>query len=71
LKPYTATPVQIDRFREERRAFRLEYRCPDCLYVMHDSHRCALEYPNRTLLEAEAYLDEVGQFVFCKYFEPA
>jgi hypothetical protein len=71
VKPYAATPEQVDRFRAEREAFRLAYRCPDCLHVTLDGRRCILEYPNRTLMESEAYLEEGGQFVFCKYFEPA
>lgn len=71
MKPYAATPEQVDRFRAERESFRLAYRCPDCLHVTLDGRRCILEYPNRTLMESEAYLEEGGQFVFCKYFEPA
>jgi hypothetical protein len=69
VKPYPATPAQVERFRSERDAFHLVYRCPDCIHVAGESQACTLGYPNRELREADGYLDEAGQFVFCKYFE--
>jgi hypothetical protein len=69
VKPYAANPGQLDRFREERTRFRLSYRCPDCVHVVPGTRACSLEYPNRNLLESEHFLQEDGNFVFCKYFE--
>ena len=69
MKPYPAGPQDVEKFRVERVLCRLAFRCPDCVYVVPSTGACSFEYPNRTLLEADAYLDEVGQFVFCKYFE--
>lgn len=71
MRPYTATAAQVERFRRERAEFRLIYRCPDCEHFARDGGRCSLGYPNRTLMEAEGYLEVEGQFVFCKYFEAA
>jgi hypothetical protein len=71
MKPYSATPAQAARFREERDAFRLRFRCPDCLHVVPASGACAFAFPNRDLMLAGEYLDERGWFVFCKYFELA
>ena len=69
MKPYDVTPEQIECFRRERTQFRLLYRCPDCDHFSERSGRCSLFFPNRTLIEAENYLQQDGQFVFCKYFE--
>ena len=69
MKPYAAGPGQVEEFRRERERFRLAYRCPDCVHVVPGELRCSLGYPNRTLLVADEYLEEGGQFVFCKYFE--
>jgi len=69
MKPYFATPEQIDSFKAERKQFMLAYRCPDCLYVSADKLSCSLEYFNCMLMNFEEYFEEGGQFVFCKYFE--
>ena len=69
MKPYDATPEQVERYRREAAAFGLIFRCADCIHVEQPATLCSLGYPNRELLEADGYLDERGQFVFCKYFE--
>ena len=69
MKPYTAPDGHVARFREERERFRLAWRCDDCVHVVPATLACSLEYPNRTLLEADHYLEAGGNFVFCKYFE--
>ncbi len=76
MRPYHATPEQVARFRRERDAFRLRYRCTDCVHsrvrVMPGSHPatfCSLGYPNDALMAAEGFLEGSGRFVFCKYFE--
>lgn len=74
MRPYSATPEQVERFQREREMFGLRYRCPECA---HGKTRvsgpvfCTLGYPNETLLQAEHFLESNGQFVFCKYFELA
>ena len=69
MKPYQATPEQVDRFRAEAAEHRLEFRCDACIHAVPSTLACSLEYPNRTLLEASEYLEQSGHFVFCKYFE--
>jgi hypothetical protein len=69
LEPYEASPDQVERFRRERTAWSLQYRCPDCVHVDPATMKCTQEYPNRTLLIADGYLESGGCFVFCKHFE--
>ncbi|MBL6975993.1 MAG: hypothetical protein ISR64_09705 [Deltaproteobacteria bacterium] len=71
MKPYYASPGEIDRFKAQRNEYRFRYQCPDCVHIRNSDHTCSLEYPNRVLLEAEGFLELEGQFVFCKYFEMA
>ncbi|MBM4395779.1 MAG: hypothetical protein FJ087_08820 [Deltaproteobacteria bacterium] len=69
MRPYAASPEEVERFRRERVEFRLVYRCPDCEHFAPGTGKCSLGYPNRTLMEADGYLEIEGAFVFCKYFE--
>ncbi len=77
MKPYDVSPEQVSRFRRERDAFRLRFRCPDCVHARSRPSSpganaiwsCTLGYPNDTLMAAEGFLEGSGQFVFCKYFE--
>lgn len=78
MKPYDASPEQVLCFRRERDAFRLRFRCPDCIHARRRPSSpgaaeatwfCTLGYPNDTLMAAEGFLEGSGQFVFCKYFE--
>lgn len=69
MKPYQATPKDIERFKQERTGYGLVYRCPDCVHHVYGTNRCSMDFPNQVLLESEKYLEESGQFVFCKYFE--
>ena len=69
MKPYYVPQEDIQRFKQEREQYNLKYRCYDCVHFIESSKRCSLEYPNKNLLESERYLDETGQFVFCRYFE--
>lgn len=76
MKPYDATPEQVARFRRERDAFRLRFRCPDCAHARTSppgrpgpTFSCTLGYPNDTLMAADGFLEGSGQFIFCKYFE--
>ncbi len=74
MKPYDATPEQVARFRRERDAFRLRFRCADCVHARSRATPeappvCTLGYPNDTLMAADSFLERSGQFVFCKYFE--
>lgn len=71
MKPYYASPGEVDRFKTQRREFQFRYQCLDCVHIRRSDDTCSLEYPNRTLLEAEGFLELEGQFVFCKYFEMA
>lgn len=72
MKPYHATPEQADRFRRERDLHRLRFRCPDCVHARKSPDGgmfCTLGYPNETLMKADHFVENRGQFVFCKYFE--
>ena len=69
MKPYKVSDEDVRRFKEERARFRLLYRCQDCVYHVPGTNECSMGFPNKTLLESERYLEESGQFVFCKYFE--
>jgi len=77
MKPYAASLEEVARFRSEREAFALRYRCPDCAHARRSrpgtadapEFFCTLGYPNETLMAAEGFLERDGQFVFCKYFE--
>lgn len=69
MKPYQASPEQVDRFRIESAEHRLEFRCDACIHGIPSTGKCSLEYPNRTLVESADYLEKSGHFVFCKYFE--
>ena len=69
MRPYVATEEEVQRFREERERFKLVYKCQDCAFVNKEDLSCTFGYPNETLLKADVFLDKVGRFVFCKYFE--
>jgi hypothetical protein len=69
VRPQSLSPEEAIRYRREKVEFGLAYRCPDCLHVARDGRVCAFGYPNRPLLDAEAYLEERDQYIFCKYFE--
>lgn len=58
-----------DRFRAQAQAFRLAFRCPDCVHVKIATVSCSLGYPNEHLLHSENAVEDDGEFMFCKYFE--
>jgi len=69
LKPYYASPTEVQRFKAQRIEFSFRYQCSDCVHQRLSDRTCSLGYPNRALLEADGFLETEGQFVFCKYFE--
>ena len=69
MKPYYVTREDVERFKKERERYNLKYRCYDCVHFVPDTQECSLGYPNKNLLQSERYLDNTGQFVFCRYFE--
>jgi len=69
MKPYTVSTEDVELFKKERAEYGLVYRCNDCVHHVPDTDKCSMDFPNRVLLESEKYLEESGQFVFCKYFE--
>lgn len=69
MRPYSVTSEDVKRFKLEREKYRLVYRCNDCVHHVAGTDKCSMDFPNQVLLESERYLEESGQFVFCKYFE--
>ena len=69
MKPYDVPQEDVALFIQERAKYNLKYRCLDCVHFVEATGECSLGYPNETLMESERYLDERGQFVFCRYFE--
>ncbi len=69
MKPYKVSQEDVDRFKEERAKYNLLYRCQDCVHHVPGTSRCSMDFPNKVLLESEKFLEESGEFVFCKYFE--
>ena len=62
----------IERFRDEAAAWRLQWRCTDCVYVTPSTSRCSLKWPNAALLPVDPdVLDGQDVPIFCKAFEPA
>lgn len=69
MKPYKAQPHEIEQFLMERERYNLYYRCQDCIHAIPDTFQCSLGYPNTILRESEHFLENSGEFIFCKYFE--
>jgi len=69
MKPYYANPSEVECFKRQRILYSFGYQCSDCVHMKTSSSTCSLEYPNTDLMNAEGFLEEEGQFVFCKYFE--
>jgi hypothetical protein len=59
---------QDERFREQRRRFRLHFTCEHCALFDDKTEQCAHGYPTREHRDAH-YEDESAPLVFCKHFE--
>ena len=58
-----------ETFLNEAKAFRLRFRCRDCVHVITSTVACSLLFPNRHLRDVEGPFQPDGEWAFCKYFE--
>jgi len=61
---------QDERFREQRRRYRLQFTCERCALFDERAETCAHGYPTREHRDAH-YEDDNALLVFCKHFEMA
>jgi hypothetical protein len=61
---------QDERFREERRRYRLRFTCEDCALFDEARERCAHGYPTERH-RAARYADPTARILFCKEFDLA
>ena len=59
---------QDERFREERKRFKLRFCCEHCALFDANKPRCAHGFPTLEHREAR-YEDPEARLVFCKEFE--
>ncbi len=71
VKPYIPGPDEHQRFADQSESLHLIWRCPDCVHVVASTTACSLEFRTRLLMQATSFVDDKGNFTFCKYFESA
>ncbi len=60
-----------EQFRGDVAAFRLQFRCSDCVYFWRSKSACTLGWPVDQLNADPIHiLDAKGEPAFCKAFEP-
>lgn len=71
VKPYLPSPGEHERFLAQVTTFDFRWRCPDCIHVAPASGKCSLEFRTQDLMAATSFVEDRGNFTFCKYFEAA
>lgn len=69
MKKFRIPSITREDFRREVEIFNLKFRCTDCAHADREDLSCTFEYPNEELLTSDEFLDNSGEFIFCKYFE--
>lgn len=59
---------QDERFREQRRRYRLQFTCERCALFDDQTEKCAHGYPTSEHRDAH-YENENAPLVFCKHYE--
>jgi hypothetical protein len=59
-----------ERFRAQRDAYDLRYRCEDCGHYDPEEDRCSLKFESELFGEGpHRCRTDAGDLLFCKYFE--
>jgi hypothetical protein len=69
MKFFKINDIQPSTFVDEAKRYNLKFRCQDCIHLNTANMKCSFEYPNDDLLHLDEYVNEKGEFIFCKYFE--